>query len=89
MWSVATGVGGAAPTAYAAGVAPSGMNAAAMSASRMVEDLGYVVGPIALGFASAGVWTWRFNWRPLPKRWIAVTVPVWQAGRPTARAMSA
>ena len=51
-WSVATGVGGAAPAAYAADVAPSGMNAAAMSAFRMLADLGYVVGPIALGLAT-------------------------------------
>jgi predicted MFS family arabinose efflux permease len=51
-WSVATGVGGAAPAAYAADVAPSDMNAAAMSAFRMLADLGYVVGPIALGLAT-------------------------------------
>jgi MFS family permease len=50
--SVATGVGGAAPAAYAADVAPSGMNAAAMSAFRMLADLGYVVGPMALGLAT-------------------------------------
>jgi MFS family permease len=43
------GVSGAAPAAYAADVAPPGMNAAAMSAYRMLSDLGYVVGPIALG----------------------------------------
>ena len=30
-------------------MAPPGMNAAAMSAYRMLSDLGYVVGPIALG----------------------------------------
>ena len=48
-WSVAVGVSGAAPAAYAADVAPAGMNAAAMSAYRMLADLGYVVGPIALG----------------------------------------
>jgi len=49
VWSVAAGVSGAAPAAYAADVAPPGMNAAAMSAYRMLSDLGYVVGPIALG----------------------------------------
>jgi MFS family permease len=48
-WSVATGISGAAPAAYAADVAPAGMNAAAMSTYRAVSDLGYVVGPIALG----------------------------------------
>ena len=52
VWSVAAGIGGAAPAAYAADVAPSGMNAAAMSAYRMVGDLGYVVGPVVLGVAA-------------------------------------
>jgi MFS transporter, DHA1 family, multidrug resistance protein len=51
-WSVAAGVSGAAPAAYAADVAPPGMNAAAMSAYRMLSDFGYVVGPIALGVAT-------------------------------------
>jgi MFS family permease len=50
-WSVAAGIGGAAPAAYAADVAPPGMNAAAMSTYRMISDLGYVVGPVALGLA--------------------------------------
>src|SRR4029077_13115827 len=50
-WSLASGVGGAAPAAYAADVAPPGMNAAAMSAFRMLADIGYVVGSIALGLA--------------------------------------
>lgn len=49
VWSVAVGVSGAAPAAYAADVAPHGMNAAAMSTYRMLSDLGYVVGPVALG----------------------------------------
>jgi DHA1 family multidrug resistance protein-like MFS transporter len=49
VWSIAVGVSGAAPAAYAADVAPPGMNAAAMSAYRMLADLGYVIGPIALG----------------------------------------
>lgn len=48
-WSAAVGVSGAAPAAYAADVAPAGMNAAAMSVYRMLADLGYVVGPIVLG----------------------------------------
>jgi MFS family permease len=51
-WSLAVGVSGAAPAAYAADVAPPGMNAAAMSAFRMLADLGYVVGPIALGLTT-------------------------------------
>jgi MFS family permease len=54
VWSVATGVSGAAPAAYAADTAPPGMNAAAMSAYRMLADLGYVVGPLALGLISDG-----------------------------------
>jgi MFS family permease len=49
VWSLAIGISGAAPAAYAADVAPAGMNAAAMSTFRMLADLGYVVGPIALG----------------------------------------
>jgi MFS family permease len=52
VWSVAVGVSGAAPAAYAADVAPSGMNAAAMSTFRMLSDLGYVIGPVALGVAT-------------------------------------
>jgi predicted MFS family arabinose efflux permease len=51
-WSVAADVGGAAPAAYAADVAPPGMNAAAMSAYRMLADLGYVLGPLAVGLAA-------------------------------------
>ena len=43
------GISGAAPAAYAADTAPPGMNAAALSSYRMLADLGYVVGPIALG----------------------------------------
>jgi hypothetical protein len=46
------GISGAAPAAYAADTAPGGMNAAALSAYRMLADLGYVVGPIALGLAA-------------------------------------
>jgi len=51
-WSVASGVSGAAPATYAADVAPPGMNAAAISGYRMLSDLGYVLGPIALGVAA-------------------------------------
>ena len=49
VWSLAQGISGAAPAAYAADVAPQGMNAAAMSLYRMLGDSGYVVGPIVLG----------------------------------------
>jgi MFS transporter, DHA1 family, multidrug resistance protein len=52
VWSLATGVSGAAPAAYAADVAPSGMNAAAMSTFRMLSDAGYVLGPIVLGLVT-------------------------------------
>ena len=51
-WSVAMGVSGAAPAAYAADTAPGGMNAAALSTYRMLADMGYVVGPIALGLVA-------------------------------------
>src|SRR5207237_3366374 len=51
-WSIATGVSGAAPAAYAADVSPPGMNAAAMSVYRMLADLGYVLGPLTLGLAT-------------------------------------
>jgi MFS family permease len=51
-WSIAMGISGAAPAAYAADAAPPGMNAAALSSYRMLADLGYVVGPIALGLAA-------------------------------------
>ena len=51
-WSVAMGISGAAPAAYAADTAPAGMNAAALGTYRMLSDLGYVVGPIALGLAA-------------------------------------
>jgi MFS family permease len=49
VWGVAVGLSGAAPAAYAADIAPAGMNAAAMSAFRMLSDAGYVLGPVALG----------------------------------------
>jgi len=51
-WSVAMGISGAAPAAYAADTAPAGMNAAALGTYRMLSDLGYVVGPIALGLTA-------------------------------------
>ena len=49
VWGVASAIGGAAPSAYAADCAPPGMNAATMSTFRMVGDVGYVVGPLSLG----------------------------------------
>ena len=47
--AVGTGVAGPAPAAYAADIAPPGMNAAAMSSFRMLAETGYVLGPIVLG----------------------------------------
>jgi multidrug resistance protein len=52
VWAVAGGVGGAAPSAYAADIAPPGMNAAAMSSFRMLSETGYVLGPLVLGLAA-------------------------------------
>ncbi len=49
LWGVATSISGAAPAAYAADVAPAGMNATAMSSFRMFADVGYVLGPLTLG----------------------------------------
>jgi multidrug resistance protein len=52
IWAIASGVGGAAPAAYAADMAPVGMNAAAMSSYRMLSETGYIAGPLLLGLAA-------------------------------------
>ncbi len=58
VWGMSAGLAGAAPTAYAADVAPPGMNAAAMGTFRTLSDSGYVFGPFLLGaiagFAGTG-----------------------------------
>ncbi len=54
FWGVAGGISGPAPAAYAADMAPPGMNAITMSSYRMVADLGYVVGPLLLGWIADG-----------------------------------
>lgn len=58
VWGISVGLAGAAPTAYAADVAPPGMNAAAMGTFRTLSDSGYVFGPFMLGaiagFAGSG-----------------------------------
>jgi MFS transporter, DHA1 family, multidrug resistance protein len=54
VWSVASSVGSAAPAAFAADSAPPGMNAAAMSTYRATSDIGYVIGPLALGLIVDG-----------------------------------
>ena len=64
VWGGATAASGAAPAAYAADSAPPGMNAAAMSAYRMLSDIGYVAGPILLG--------WLGDWQGLD-------APMWAA----------
>ena len=52
VWSVALGVSAAAPSAYAADIAPPGMNAAVLSSFRMLSDAGYMLGPIVLGLVA-------------------------------------
>lgn len=51
-WAAAAGIAGPAPSAYAADMAPPGMNAAAMGFYRMLADSGYIVGPLALGIGA-------------------------------------
>lgn len=48
-WAFSSGIAAAAPAAYAADMAPEGMNAPAMSTYRMLADFGYVAGPLLLG----------------------------------------
>jgi MFS family permease len=52
VWAVASGIASAAPGAYAADMAPPGMNAQAMGLYRMLADFGYVAGPLLLGSAA-------------------------------------
>lgn len=58
VWSCAGGFAGGAPGAYAADMAPAGMNAAAMGLYRALMDVGYVIGPLAIGFMSD---TWSID----------------------------
>lgn len=51
-WAAASGIASAAPAAYAADMAPAGMNASAMGMYRMLADFGYVAGPLLLGAAA-------------------------------------
>jgi len=52
VWGMASGISGATPSAYAADMAPSGMNAVALSSFRMLSDLGYIAGPLLAGLTS-------------------------------------
>lgn len=52
VWALSGGLSGGAPGAYAADMAPAGMNAAAMGLYRALMDVGYVIGPLAIGFMS-------------------------------------
>jgi MFS family permease len=52
VWAVSAGISGAAPNAYAADMAPSGMNASAMGLYRMIADTGYIAGPLLLGLSA-------------------------------------
>lgn len=52
LWATAGGIAGAAPGAYAADVAPPGMMASAMGVYRAISDVGYVIGPLAMGAIS-------------------------------------
>lgn len=52
IWATAGGFAGGAPAAYAADMAPRGMNAAAMGLYRALSDVGYVAGPLVIGLLS-------------------------------------
>ncbi len=54
VWGVASSIGGAAPSVYAADTAPPGLNASTMSVFRMTGDIGYIAGPMALGLMADG-----------------------------------
>jgi MFS family permease len=49
FWGLAVGIGGSAPGAYAADLAPPGANGATMGLYRTLADAGYVAGPALLG----------------------------------------
>ena len=50
IMGIGTGVAGPAPAAYIADLAPPGQTSLAMGLYRTFGDLGFVIGPIALGF---------------------------------------
>jgi MFS transporter, DHA1 family, multidrug resistance protein len=55
VWGVSAGISSPAPSAYAADLAPRGMNAIAMSSYRMLSEFGYVAGPMTMGWM-ADLW---------------------------------
>jgi MFS family permease len=50
LWGFAVGIGGSAPGAYVADLAPPGANGVTMGAYRTLSDVGYIIGPALLGF---------------------------------------
>jgi MFS family permease len=50
-----SGIGGSAPAAYAADIAPRDMMASALGAYRSIADSGYVIGPLVLGAINQAV----------------------------------
>jgi MFS family permease len=54
LWGIGGGIGGAAPAAYAADLAPPGANGITMGIYRTIADAGYVVGPALLGLIADG-----------------------------------
>ena len=54
LWGIGGGIGGAAPAAYAADLAPRGANGITMGIYRTIADAGYVVGPTLLGLIADG-----------------------------------
>ena len=49
VWTAAISISGLAPIAYAANLAPAGMNAAAVSSFHLFADIGYLLGPVGIG----------------------------------------